>query len=79
MWNVPWLSDDEFWARIVQRQPSALGNTLSGSEHHVLNGACHVSRAEGSWGSLLYLHAYSLLSAAWDVSSQGGCEEVGKW
>lgn len=42
-------------------------------------GACHVSRAEGSWGSLLYLPTYSLLSAAWDVSSQGGCKDAGKW
>lgn len=36
MWNVPWLRDDEFWARTVHGQPSAFGNTLSGSEHRVL-------------------------------------------
>lgn len=68
--DVSWLSAEEFWARPVQRQPSDFRNKLSVSGHHVL-------KAGGSWDSL-YLHIYSLPTAAvWDISSQGGCEEVG--
>lgn len=78
LWDVSWLSAEEFWARTVQRQASD-GNKLADSGPHVLNGACHVPKAGGSWDSP-YLYIYSLPTAAvWDISSQGGCEEVGGW
>lgn len=50
MWNVPWLRDDEFWARTVLGQPSAFGNTLSGSEHRVLNGGLPRFKGRGLVG-----------------------------
>lgn len=50
MWNVPWLRDDEFWARTVHGQPSAFGNTLSGSEHRVLNGGLPRFKGRGLVG-----------------------------